>query len=387
MNAYTDDQERNIRVQRLVADWTKSGLLTEAQREQISPELQVDLRRTNLFMRLTMFVFGFLILQSFTFLLALAMATGEFAGVVLCAAASAGSFAIANMLVTRSRFYRFGIEEAAAIAAIGFAIASVVLFIVLIDSSSESVFLVSGLLVGAAASAAVFLRFGYVYAAVAALICLAAAPFVPGDSDMWHRLASIAVLAVAFALARAARRRAGHEFPADSYAFIEAAAWIGIYLATNLRISSWISQPDEVDAFYWATYAATWLLPVIGLWIAIRDRHRMMLDVSIVMAIITVSTNKAYLGSPRYPYDPIAFGVLLVAVAIGLKRWLAAGEGGARNGFIAERLLESEKARLGVLGTVSVMHQGPVASRPEPAAPPTIGGGGSSGGAGATGSF
>jgi hypothetical protein len=233
----------------------------------------------------------------------------------------------------------------------------------------------------------VFLRFGYVYAAVAALIFLAAAPFVPGDSDMLHRLASIAVLTVAFAIARAARRRAGHEFPADSYAIIEAAAWIGIYLVTNLQISSWISQPDEQEAFYWSTYVATWLLPIIGLWIAIRDRHRMMLDVTIVMAIITLSTNKAYLGSPRYPYDPIAFGVLLVVVAIGLKRWLAAGDGGARNGYIAERILESEKARLGVLGTVSVVHQGPVAARPEPAAPPPVGGGGSSGGAGASGSF
>ena len=49
MSAYSDDQERAIRVQRLVNDWTKSGLLTPEQRDQIAPELQVELRRTNKF--------------------------------------------------------------------------------------------------------------------------------------------------------------------------------------------------------------------------------------------------------------------------------------------------------------------------------------------------
>ncbi len=79
--------------------------------------------------------------------------------------------------------------------------------------------------------------------------------------------------------------------------------------------------------------------------------------------------------------------MLLIAVAVGLRRWLASGEDGSRDGFIAERILESEKERLGVVGTLSVLHQGPVASRPQPEPPPAIGGGGASGGAGATGSF
>ena len=77
MSAYSDDQERAIRVMRLVQDWTKSGLLTAEQREQIAPELQVDLRRTNKFLRVTMFVFGLMILQAFTGLLAIAFAAGR----------------------------------------------------------------------------------------------------------------------------------------------------------------------------------------------------------------------------------------------------------------------------------------------------------------------
>ncbi len=387
MSAYSDDQEKNIRVQRLVKDWLTSGLITEPQRDRIAPELQVDLRRTNLFLRLTMFVFGFMILQAFTGLLALLSAVGDTAAAVLCAVVAAGCYAIANLLATRYNLYRFGIEEAAAVASVAFAVAAAVVFATEFDNINSDPLLITGLLVGSAGSFAIFRRFGYVYGAVAGLIGLAMVPFVPGDSDLVHRLGSMAILAIAFVLARSARRAHGHEFPGDSYAIIEAAAWSGIYLVANLKISSWISQPGEQNAFYWTTYAATWLLPAIGMWLAIRDRHRIMLDVSIIMAIVTLMTNKAYLGSERYPYDPIAFGVLLIAIAVGLRRWLAAGEDGSRAGFIGERLLESEKDRLGFVATVSVLHQGPVATRPEPAGPPPIGGGGRSGGAGASGSF
>jgi hypothetical protein len=386
MSAYSDDQERAIRVMRLVQDWTKSGLLTAEQREQIAPELQVGLRRTNRFLRATMFVFGMMILQAFTGLLAIAFAAGETAAAVLCAINAGLSYFAANWLATRSNLYRFGIEEAAAIASVGFAMASAALLFGM-DSSSGDAPVLAALVTGSLASFAIFLRFGYVYAATAAMVFAAAVPFVPGDSDLVQRLVSIAVLVVIFAVVRSFRNQHGREYPGDSYAIIEAAAWAGIYLLTNLQLSSWISQPEERTTFYWATYVATWVLPAIGLWIAVHDRHRVLLDVNAVLAIVTLMTNKPYLGAERQPYDPIAFGVLLIAVAIGLRRWLASGDDGSRNGFIAERILDSEKERLGVVGTLSVVHQGSVASHPQPASPPAVGGGGSSGGAGATGSF
>ena len=59
MNIYSRDDERNIRVERLVRDWNKSGLITDAERDRMLPDLKVDLRRTNLWLRLTLFVFSF----------------------------------------------------------------------------------------------------------------------------------------------------------------------------------------------------------------------------------------------------------------------------------------------------------------------------------------
>jgi hypothetical protein len=204
------------------------------------------------------------------------------------------------------------------------------------------------------------------------------------------------LLTAIFIVARRLRIRHGFEFPGDTYAILEAAAWIGIYLLANLPLSRWLSFSDGGTTFYWSTYVATWALPMIGLWMAIRDRQRLMLDVSIAMAIVTLITNREYLNRPRHSYDPIAFGVLLIVVGVGLRRWLVSGEGGSRNGWIADRILDSERQRLGVVATGSVVHQGPVATHAAPTveaaaaappAPPPIGGGGRSGGGGASGTF
>lgn len=388
MSAYRDDHERDIRTERLVKDWAKSGLISDQQRDQMLPELQVDLRRTNKFLRATLFVFGLLILQSVAGVLAVSVgATEEVVAGMLCAIVAAGSFWIANFLITEYKLYRFGIEEAAAIASVILAGAAVALIATIGTNRVTDVAFTLSLIAAAAVSLTLFHRFGFVYGAVIAMILAVAAAFVPGDSDLAHRIAAASMLTACFAIARSQRERHGHDFPGDNYAIIEAAAWIGLYLVVNLKISGWLSSPEDRTAFYWITYVSTWLMPAAGLWIAIRDRHRMLLDVNIVMAIVTLMTNKAYLGTPRQPYDPIAFGVLLIAVAIGVRRWLASGADGSRGGYIAGRLVESEKERLGVVGTFSVVHQGSVAEPAKAPEAPPLGGGGRSGGAGASGNF
>ena len=111
-----------------------------------------------------------------------------------------------------------------------------------------------------------------------------------------------------------------------------------------------------------------------------------MLDVNIVLAIATLMSNKPYLGAAQKPWDPILFGVMLVVVSLGLRRWIAGGANGSRNGFVAHRLLASEKAALSMAGTATVLAPGaPPPSAHQP--PPPTFGGGRSGGGGASGSF
>ena len=384
MMIYPRDDERAIRVQRMVKDWAASGLIDPAQRDRMLADLQVDYRRTNLPLRVALFLFGFLILSAMAGLMAVMSDLREGFGIVLMVAAAA-AFALAQWLIGRYRFYRFGVEEAAAV----FAIASFGLGAAIFWSGGFSA--LRGFIALAGASFIIFQRFGFLYAGVAAVLFAGMIPFnfsvfTGLIADTPRRMMAIIVLLIVFGIARERRKDHEWEFPGDLYAVLEATAWLAMYVLTNLKISEWLSVPDGYEMIYWATYAFTWILPAAGLVLAVIDRHRWMLDANIVMALVTLMTNKAYLGGVQQPWDPIVFGVMMIALALILKRWLSSGADGSRSGFIAERLLASEKERLAIAGSATAF--GPGAPRPhthEP--PPPTFGGGSSGGAGAAGKF
>lgn len=384
MSAYSLEDERAIRTGRLVEDWTQSGLLTQEQRDIVMPQLAVELRRTNLFLRLTLFVFGGVILQSALGLMAIffgfANATGMAA---LCIVAGAGCFWLSSHLVRRYRLYRFGVEEVVALSAAGLVAVGVTLFVV----NDSDLAAVVGLTLAAATLAALYIHFGYVYAALLAMAATAALPFQLGDNESLQRAIAIAVLAAIAIAVRRARAPHGDEYPGDALAVIEAAAWLGIYLLLNMVASSGITRVDRTATFYWITYAAIWVVPAAGLVLALRGRERPLLLVSLAMALATLLSNKEYLGSPRYEWDPIVFGLFLMGVAVVVRRWLASGEGGQRHGYTASRLVASDRAHLGHLAIVSAAQADVPVAASTPPSDPAIGGGGRSGGAGAGGSF
>ena len=385
MSAYRLEDERAIRVGRLVEDWTQSGLMTPEQRDVVMPQLAVDLRRTNKFLRITLFLFGGMILQSASGLIAvlvmdLANQTGA---AVLCILAGSGCLWLASLLVSRYNLYRFGVEEVAALTAAGLVAAGAALLV----SGQGEWPLIVGLAAAAGMLTVLYLRFGFVYAAVLAMVAAAALPFLFGDSEALQRVAAVILLAAIAATARWARDGHGDDYPGDALAVIEAAAWLGIYLLVNLVISSGVSRVDRSSTFYWLTYAGIWMVPAAGLWVALRGRERPLLLVSLAMALATLMSNKPYLGSPRYEWDPIVFGLFLMGTAIAVRRWLASGDGGMRFGYTASRLVASDRSRLDSLAIVSAAQVDVPVSQPAPPADPTIGGGGRSGGGGADGSF
>lgn len=387
MSAYDVDDERAIRTGRLVEDWGRSGLLTPQQRAILAPQLAVDLRRTNKFLRITLFVFGGIILQSALGLLAVVLfdVSNAAAAGLVCLLVGAACFWLASHLVSRYRLYRFGVEEAAALSAAGLVAAGVALLIT--DAGAGDWPLIVGLATAAAMLFWLFRHFGYLYAAVFALAAAAALPFQFGSSEAIQRVAAVAVLAGAAAAARVARAGHGDDYPGDALAVIEAVAWLGIYLLVNLVISSGITALDRHSTFFWITYAGIWILPAAGLWLALRGRERPLLWVSLAGALATLLSNKEYLGSPRYEWDPIVFGLLLMGIAVVARRWLASGEGGQRHGYTASRLVASDKARLADLAMVSVVHTDVPVAEAAPAADSSIGGGGRAGGGGAGGAF
>jgi hypothetical protein len=391
MKKYGVQEEQAIRTELLVREWSRSKLLNPLQQKAIQETLKIDVRRTNGLLRLILFVFSLLIIVASLLFVGSTLEIRDRTTMALFyGLAGSLCFFLADRLIGGWRLYRHGIEEAAACC-------SVILLAVAADSFvhlakadySSRTPLLAGLLVGAVFSFAIYFRFGYVYGVVAGLVCLAFAPFQLGLEPSTARVLAFGEMLVVFGAARSLRLAYSDEFPGDDYGAIQAAAWAGGYLVLHLRLSPQLLQtafPRLVISegpFYWFTFVMIWILPAFGLYLALKDKDRWLLDVSIAMSVVTLVTNKPYLGGSRQTWDPILLGLLLIGVVVAVRRWIS--ESGERYGFTTERLRSSDKGRLSMLATASaVAHTGHVAVAKDDSFTP---GGGRSGGAGASGSF
>jgi hypothetical protein len=381
MRIYSQADEEKVRAQAVVREWQRSGFLDTSQAAQIANELRVDFRRTNFFLRALLFLFTSIVVAASVSLVITVFGLDEKTSeAAVCVIAAILCLGAAEFLIRNFRFYRFGVEEAVAIAAVvllslGTAFAT---------SGLEADELVAPLVIGALGALFIYMRYGYLYAAIASILCAAAIPFPMHLPAEVKRLVAALVCAVSFSIVRRRRLQYGDDFPGDDYGLIQASAWAGLYLSLNLQIS--FLRYYEQSLFYWVTYAMIWILPVVGLWVSLRSKDRPLLNVSVLAALITLATNKPYLHLMRRPWDPILFGLFLIVSAVLIKRWLGRGSSAQRGGFTAARLLARDRQALAIVSTASAALQPAMSPSPAPAAKPNFDGG-RSGGAGATGSF
>jgi hypothetical protein len=382
---YSADEEERIRMQDAVREWTRSGLLDPAQAETLGAELRVSLRRTNPFLRAVLALFTALIIAAGV---ALFLTVFEIGGhlpiAVIAAVAAVASFGVAELLVAHYRCYRFGVEESFAVAAVILLALSGHELATLPEIGRRSTPFVVALLIGSAGGCGLYWRFGFIYAAFASVICAAAIPFQFDLDPAVQRTIAAAMIAVVFVAVRPKRLQYGDDYPGNEYGDLQAAALAGVYLVLNVHLTG--NWQHTAGWFHWLTYVAIWLLPIAGIRLGVRDRDRELMDVSALLLLVTLLTNKAYLGWPTHTWDPIVLGVLLLAIAVGLRRWLSTGPGGERRGFTAARLLEKDRAALSRVGTAAALWQpgAGTASHPSGTASPAgpFGGGRSGGGGG-----
>jgi hypothetical protein len=384
MRRYSQDEEERIRAQTLVREWTRSKLLDPSQGAQLEANLRVDVRRTNVYLRAGLALFTALIVGASVLFVMVGLNLNR--GISIAVASGVAALvcmALAETLVTRFRFYRFGVEEALAVASVVLAGASGAALTEFHLGGFGNYPEALGLLIAAAGGLAVYRRFGFVYAAVGGMVCAAAIPFqLHLLSPTTQHVLAAATLASVFVVARSKRLKYQDDYPGDDYGLLQAAAWAGLYITLNLQLM-W----HGIEGFfYWFTYVMTWLLPIVGLYLAIREKDRALIDVSLVMALVTLLTNKSYLRSTRHEWDPILLGIFLMVVALSVRQWLSRGPGGQRRGFTPKRLLSKDNDALTLLRTASVTFQpNNPAARPEPVKSDFDGG--RSGGGGASGTF
>jgi hypothetical protein len=306
MRRYSETDERRVRAQAHVREWKRAGFIDAVQAQRLDAELGVDLKRTNVFLRATAALFTALIVGA---VVAFVFSAFDLTTEMVTAVAALACIATAELLVGVFHLYRFGIEEMLTACAAGLLSVSVAL----LDLRARRAHRRSGCRCRRWVRnlPPLRIRLGGDWQHV----LRRAIPFqLVSVATAGQRSISAVILGLVFAVVRPKRLRDGEEWPGDEYGVLQAAALGGIYLVLNLRLipDMPLAFGDRTDGvFYWWTWVMTWVLPAAGLVLSIRAKDRPLIVVSLAMAIVTLVTNKPYLGWTRH------LGSVLPIVLIG----------------------------------------------------------------------
>ena len=400
MRIYKESSEETLRARKFLTEWTGDGYLSKEQSQRLEQDTVSGLRTTNIFLRLVLFFFtmiGVAAAVALFFMIFLPRPSEPTIGIFLWIFAAV-SYTAAEVAVTQARLYRHGIEEALAVCSVAFLCVGLDLFFFsgIPHSSREIQFVVPA--VGAIASLWIWYRFNLWYAFPAAMIFVI---FLPGYWTPSHSAQHVFISVLyAAGLICIAPIRSRHRFDylEDAYSLSEAFLWLGIYLVLNLKISEFslllhLGSPrrftsESAAPFYWTTWVLIWCLPPLIVTRGIRQKDRFIIAVGAITTVLTLVTNKPYLGWQRHTWDPILLGIALTGVSLFLRRWLARGPDGVRHGFTAARLSGKDKDTMSVgsaaLGLITPQSITPT---PQPTDPDFRFGGGGSGGGGAGGDY
>jgi type IV secretory pathway TrbD component len=400
-----------VRARDLLKDWAGEGFITAEQYAQMEQETACDLRRTNIFLRIVLFLFTLVIAGAAAglfFTVFLSRSSEHTTGVFLAFAVF--SYAAAELAVSQFHLYRYGIEEALAVCSVAFLWVGIYtgvfgsqLFFSTKTQGAE--FLVPA--AGAILSLWIWHRFGFHYAFLAAMIFLVRLPGYWTSSHAAQHVIVAALYLLGLIAVVAVRPRHRLTYLNTTYSVTEGLLWLGIYLTINLQLSSldlagrWLGDlwpggmgggtsagSEFSKPFYWATFVLIWCWPPIVLARGLRLKDRFVIAAGALAACLTLVTNKPYLGWQRHTWDPMLFGVVLMAVALFIRRWLARGPEKIRQGFTARRLSGKDKLWMDAgIASVGLAAPNIITPSPQPGSADVHFGGGSSGGGGASSDF
>ncbi|HET6490542.1 MAG TPA: hypothetical protein VFG28_12365 [Syntrophales bacterium] len=396
ISLYSADQEEKIYIRREARTWSRSGLITDVQLGIIDSRTETGLTQTNIFFRILFFLFTNACMHAVMGLYVWMVGIRDEVLIAWAALASGiAMVSLAEYLAGRKSFYRHGIEEALALAGMALACTGIVIFVSLLKIDLRWLITTAALLASAGAFW-LYLRFGFLYAAVLSAAFACVVPFQLSLPPAGERAILSMVLVLVLLTSIRTESFETRDFRKERSAMLQAFLLAGIYLAVNLRLPElgrafWghSGMPYRPFAgfpplFYWMTYGLTFLIPALGLYHGLKRRKRIVINVSLIAALLTLATNKDYLGFRHYAWDPAILGAALIIAAIAVMRWLANGSREARRGFTAQDLLKPENRAISLADIGAAVLPGAIHASLPQASPDKPFDGGQSGGGGAS---
>lgn len=396
---YPPEQEENIFIRKQARVWQRSGLISEDQIKIIEERIPSRLRETSLFFRILYCVFTWICLTAAVGFVIWFMDIDNEGPIGLTFLFfSIPVYVLPEYLVQRYHFYRHGIEEAQALLSLFLFCSGMVLLVLSLPGHPDDhqMMLLTASLV-CLFSFWLYIRFGFLYAALISTVALGFFPFQFSLQPIWERSLLFLLLGLMFLISLQTESGTLEDFRKKRKHILQACLFVGLYLTANLRIfavaESWFDQTSPhlipytgfPPIFYWVTYILTFLLPALGLYLGIQNRKRALINAAGIALVLSLATNKDYLGLKHYAWDPIIFGITLVLAAVLVILWLATGKNRERYGFTAESILKPERYRLGlpeigaaVMPGITMAHTETAPAEPAPFEGGQSGGGGAS---------
>jgi hypothetical protein len=385
--------ERNLEVREAAAGWRAAGAIDEPTLRTVEAAYPDDRVRLKFWIRVLAFaatIVGVVALGAF---LALLFRVNESAHWFV--AAMAVACVVATEFQTGPlRRAQCGSESATALLA---ALFTALLPVLWWSESSWSDWFAGGTVVCAIGS----WRWGSVIlAGASATSAFALVARWPNGRILWLLLAALLV-PLAYLASRSIRFAPSHRRSAE---VVAAASLIAAYVAISLYAldRSWVevlgSRAAEVSPTWMRVISAagTALLPIALLAAGVVLRNRIGLLLGAAFTAASLATLRSYYSiGPLWLCLTVGGGACL-AIALGLRHWLSTAPGKERSGFTSEPLFESVRGREAAKIAVAIATLGPsprtapASATPGPTAPTAPersfeGGGGLSGGGGASG--
>jgi len=355
LNLYSPNLENAIYTRRQAQVWQRSGLISAGQLAAIYSLSDPQVRKTNLFFRILFFIFTLLCCGAIAGLIVWLLENhNEVALALIFFLGGAAGLAAADVLIRKYRFYRHGIEEALAVAGMFLCVAGFMILAEEIGWLHHQMLAVAACLILAVAACLVYLRFGYLYAAVIGMLALCALPFQFSLSPAAERLILLGLLCAALGVGLYGDGKIVYDFQKERSALLLTCLLAAVYLTVNLYVFGVIGlisgvMPDGhfhpgsfPPGLYWISYVLTFLIPAAVIYGGIKTRRRLILNAGALMALASLATNKSYLGLTRYAWDPAILGAAMIVFSLLLTRWLNAGPESKRSGFTAGEILKPE---------------------------------------------
>lgn len=398
MTPELDRADRAAAVRAAARSWHRAALVDDAALAAVESGFPDDRVRVGPVFRVLLFLFTMVAVGGVLGFLAVGLGGHEQALAVLAAVAGAALLALTDFQVGALRRRQGGTEAATSLMGIGLLLGAAAWFLLSARSMDGAAGVSALCALGAALAGAAAWRWGYpLYAALGTAAALVTLAHLPAGRAAWIALPLAAAPAL-LRLAESPRLPPAHRSSAMAVLVV---ALCGLYLAVHVgswderiveRIggrddgpAAWLSPP-QASLLWWLAMAATALVPVLVLAAALRRRRLPLLVAGTVAAVASLATFQHYLRREPPWLVLTGAGVLWIAVALALWRYLDSGPAGERGGFTAAPLLTDPRRQAALEVGAAVLTLQPEA-RAAGDEPRFEGGGGRSGGAGATGEY